>query len=91
MASYAESFGYTPNQFMELTLPQLSAYGRYVEQRDKDSKKSSSGSSGSSKSGGSNMSITEIANMFGTPETKSKIRKQAFEEAKKMQFEKAID
>lgn len=91
MASYAESFGYTPNQFMELTLPQLSAYGRYIEERDKEAKKSSSKSSGSSGSGGSSMSITEIANMFGTPETKSRIRKQAFEEAKNVQFQKAKD
>jgi hypothetical protein len=34
------------------------------------------------------MSITEIANMFGTPETKAKLRKQGFEEAKKAKVEK---
>ena len=81
MASYAESFGYTPGQFMQITIPQLSAYGRYIEQRDEESKKQSKKSS-STGAGGPSMSITEIANMFGTPETKSKLRKQAFEEAK---------
>lgn len=87
MASYAESFGYTPGQFMEITIPQLSAYGRYIEQRDKESKKQSSKSSTKS-AGGPSMSITEIANMFGTPETKAKLRKQGFEEAKKVRAEK---
>jgi hypothetical protein len=87
MASYAESFGYTPGQFMQITIPQLSAYGRYIEQRDKESKKQSSKSSTTS-AGGPSMSITEIANMFGTPETKAKLRKQGFEEAKKAKVEK---
>lgn len=81
MASYAESFGYTPIQFMDITIPQLSAFGRHIEKRNDEIKKSSKKSSTAS-AGGPSMSITEIANMFGTPETKSKLRKQAFEEAK---------
>jgi hypothetical protein len=87
MASYAESFGYTPTQFMGITIPQLAAYGRYVEQRDKESKKQSKRSSSGS-AGSTSMSITDLANSFGTPETKSKLRKQAFEAAKKTQSEK---
>jgi hypothetical protein len=35
------------------------------------------------------MSITDLANTFGTPETKAKLRKQGFEAAKKVKAEKA--
>jgi L-ribulose-5-phosphate 3-epimerase UlaE len=88
MASYAESFGYTPTQFMGITIPQLAAYGRYVEKRNEESKKESKKSSSKS-AGGASMSITDLANTFGTPETKAKLRKQGFEAAKKVKAEKA--
>jgi hypothetical protein len=87
MASYAESFGYTPMQFMDITIPQLSAFGRHIEKRNEETKKQTKGSSSKS-AGGPSMSITEIANMFGTPETKSKLRKQGLEAAKKAKVEK---
>jgi hypothetical protein len=34
MASYAEAFGYTPKDFLSLTLPQLAAFGRYATKKE---------------------------------------------------------
>jgi hypothetical protein len=77
MASYADAFGYTPNDFMQLTLPQLNAFAKYIEQRDKEMKDNSSSSSKSSKNrakfaegskGMSNIgSLEQMISVFGRP------------------------
>jgi hypothetical protein len=79
MASYADAFGYTPSDFMQLTLPQLNAFARYIEQRDKEMKEGSSSSSSSKSSknrakfaegskGMSNIgSLEQMISVFGRP------------------------
>lgn len=77
MASYADAFGYTPSDFMQLTLPQLNAFGRYIEERDKEMKDSSSSSSKGSKNrakfaeGSKGMknvgSLEQMISVFGRP------------------------
>lgn len=91
MASYAEAFGYTPKQFLSLTLPQLAAFGRYATKQEEDRKKRKNSSGSSSSSGSTSSSISDIAQMFGTPETKSRLRKQAIEQAKKVKMEKVSE
>jgi hypothetical protein len=74
MGSYAEAFGYTPDQFYQLTLPQIAAFGRYIEERDKelDSAKSSSPSR-KSKSEKPVSSVENLVAVFGDDETKRRL------------------
>jgi len=77
MASYADAFGYTPAQFMELTLPQLNSFAQYAEKRDEEMKGESSSSSPSkknrakfaeSKDGNKNIgSLEQMIQVFGRP------------------------
>jgi hypothetical protein len=51
MVSYADAYGYTPDQFMSLTLPNLTHFGDYARrQAEEMDRASSSGKSGFSSS-----------------------------------------
>ncbi|CAB4174699.1 hypothetical protein UFOVP1131_57 [uncultured Caudovirales phage] len=75
MASYADAFGYTPTEFMQLTLPQLNAYAKYVEKRDDQMKSESKSTPAKNKAkfadGKSGMktiqSLDHLAQVFGKP------------------------
>jgi CO/xanthine dehydrogenase Mo-binding subunit len=75
MASYADAFGYTPAEFMQLTLPQLNAYAKYVEKRDEQMKSDSKPTPAKnkakfaeSKSGMKTIqSLDHLAQVFGKP------------------------
>jgi hypothetical protein len=75
MASYADAFGYTPAEFMQLTLPQLNAYAKYVEKRDEAMKGETKNTSGKNKAkfadGSSGMknvgSLEQMISVFGKP------------------------
>jgi hypothetical protein len=73
MASYAESFGYTPAQFFTLTLKQVAAFGRYAEKREDDAKRSSKSKGSSSSSSGSINTLEELVGRFGTQEAKERL------------------
>jgi hypothetical protein len=66
MASYADSFGFTPTDFFNLTLAQLNAFSRYIEARDKKVKEASKKTS-SSAGGKSIDSIDQLVATFGKP------------------------
>jgi hypothetical protein len=76
MASYTDAFGFTPDQFLKLTLPQLKMFAEYAEKRDaemeKKSKSPRSSSSGSTQAS-TGSSFENLVTMFGTPETKAKL------------------
>ena len=76
MASYTDAFGFTPEQFLQLTLPQLKMFAEYAEKRDaemeKKSKSPRSSNSGST-SASTGSSFESLVTMFGTPETKAKL------------------
>jgi hypothetical protein len=42
MASYADAYGYTPQEFMSLTLPNIANFGEYAQKQAEDMEKSSS-------------------------------------------------
>lgn len=42
MASYADAYGYTPQEFMSLTLPNVASFGEYAQKQAEDMDKSSS-------------------------------------------------
>jgi hypothetical protein len=73
MGSYAEAFGYTPEQFYQLTLPQIAAFGRYIEERDKEIDSAKSSSSRKSKAEKPVSSIENLVAVFGDDETKRKL------------------
>lgn len=56
MASYADAYGYTPDQFMCLTLPNLTHFGDYARTQAESMEKSSSKNSGFSSSNTGNIS-----------------------------------
>jgi hypothetical protein len=76
MASYTDAFGFTPEQFLQLTLPQLKMFAEYAEKRDaemeKKSKSPRSSNSGST-TASTGSSFESLVNMFGTKETKAKL------------------
>lgn len=67
MASYADSFGFTPIDFFNLTLAQLNAFSRYIDNRDKEMKKASKNKSSQSAGGKSIDSIDQLVATFGKP------------------------
>lgn len=74
MGAMADAFGFTPEDFFRLTLPQLSAYSRYMG--DKADRTSASGKKRSApEHPGSGMgsvdSLEDLVMAFGTPESKS--------------------
>jgi hypothetical protein len=93
MASYAEAYGYTPDQFMSLTLPNLTHFGEHARKQAESMESASSGKSGYSsantgsigKSGHNNKqgkwksgtSIESLIGMYGDPESKKNIMNEA--------------
>ena len=74
MASYTDAFHFTPEQFLQLTLPQLSEYASFAEKRDEEMKRGSkSQSSGSSGTVGKTSSFEQLVHQFGSPEVKAKL------------------
>lgn len=89
MASYADAYGYTPEDFMSLTLPNLTHFGDYAKSQAEAMEKSSSKSSGFSSSNTgtisknrdnnrqgkwkSGTSVESLVGMYGTPEAKKNI------------------
>jgi hypothetical protein len=67
MASYADSFGFTPTDFFSLTLAQLNAFSRYIENRDKEMKKASKSKSSGNAGGKSIDSVEQLVATFGKP------------------------
>jgi hypothetical protein len=87
MGSYADAFGYTPDDFMRMTLPQIASFSKYMEERDKKIK---SGSSNKSKPGQKMLeapdkqsSIEALVMQFGTPEYKQKLMQERIEALRK--------
>ncbi len=76
-ASYSDAFGFTPEQFLQLTLPQLSDFASYAEKRDaemkRQSKSPSSGATGQRM--GSTKSMDQMVAQFGAPEAKAELLK----------------
>ena len=88
MGSYADAFGYTPDDFMRMTLPQIASFGRYMDTRDKKMKSSNA----VSKTGqGKKMldapdqksSIEALVMQFGSPEAKQKLVNERIEALRK--------
>jgi hypothetical protein len=93
MASYADAYGYTPDQFMSLTLPNLTHFGDYARKQTESIEKSSSNKSGYSSSNtgsigknshnkkqgqwNSGTSIESLIGMYGTNEAKKNIMSEA--------------
>jgi hypothetical protein len=76
MASYGDAFGFTPSQFLQLTLPPLQLYAEYADKRDKEMESSSKSprSKGSGSTGSQGSSFESLVNVFGTPEVKAKLQ-----------------
>lgn len=71
MAAYSDAFGFTPAEFMALTLPQLAAYGRYMEEKAEKM----SGSAPPRPAPESSVdSLDQLIAMFGSPESKEALR-----------------
>jgi hypothetical protein len=93
MASYADAYGYTPDQFMSLTLPNLTHFGEYARKQSESMDKASSGKSGYSssntgsigKSGhnkkqgqwNSRTSVESLIGMYGDAQSKKNIMNEA--------------
>jgi len=68
MASYADSFGFTPSDFFNLTLAQLNAFSQYAEKRDEDMKKRSKGQGNKKGAGTASIdSVEQLVATFGKP------------------------
>ncbi|MBA3875569.1 MAG: hypothetical protein C0498_01310 [Anaerolinea sp.] len=61
MAAVAGTYGYTPAQFMRLTLPQLAAFSGYLSRQAERTDRGRAGPAG----GGSVNSLDELVAMFG--------------------------
>lgn len=66
MGAFADAFGFTPQDVFRLTLPQITAYGRYMEGKGEGTERPSAGSN-------SIDSIDELVSMFGDPESKRQL------------------
>jgi hypothetical protein len=74
MASYSDAFGFTPQQFLQLTLPQLADFAEYAKKRDEDTKRQSKPQSGFSSSGtGTKTSLDQMVAQFGTKKAKAEL------------------
>ena len=93
MASYADAYGYTPDQFMSLTLPNLTHFGEYARKQSESMESASSGKSGySSPNTGSisknghnkkqgqwksGTSLESLIGMYGDAQSKKNIMSEA--------------
>ena len=95
MGSYADAFGYTPSDFMRMTLPQIAAFGRYMEERDKKFKSNSSSSNNRGAGAGKILeapdkesSIDALVMQFGSPEAKQTLMRDRIEGMRKRAAER---
>jgi hypothetical protein len=91
MASFADAYGYTPADFLALTLPQISIFGDYsraqAEEMNNRSKggQTSSSSLSSRKSGtnngqwGGSHSIESLIGLYGSPEAKTNLMNETLQ------------
>lgn len=69
MGAFADAFGFTPQDVFHLTLPQITAYGRYMESKGEGTPDRPSQPSGTS----SVDSLDQMVAMFGSPESKQQL------------------
>lgn len=75
MASYGDAFGFTPAEFYRLTLPQIAAYGRYME--DKAAAVESAGKGHARTEPMRSVdSLDELVSLFGSPESKEALMRR---------------
>lgn len=92
MASYADAYGYTPEDFLALTLPQIAIFGEYarsqaeaLEDRSKSKGQTSSSSLSPRKSGNTNgqwggsHSIESLIGMFGSSDAKKNLMNETLQ------------
>lgn len=81
MASYADAYGYTPEQFLSLTLPNLTHFGDYAQRQAEEMKNPKKGNAGrENKRQGqwkSDTSVEALIGTFGTPEAKKMMLDEA--------------
>lgn len=97
MASYADAYGYTPEDFLSLTLPQVAIFGEYsrkqAEEMDRKSKGSGQNSSSSlspRKSANNNgtwggtHSVEALIGQFGSTEAKKNLMNETLEKEREI-------
>ena len=73
MAAFGDAYGFTPESFFNLTLPQLAEYGEFAKrQSDAINEKKSSSSSSSTPGGKSVSSLDEFVSRYGEKNKASK-------------------
>jgi hypothetical protein len=81
MASYADAYGYTPEQFLSLTLPNLTHFGDYAHRQAEEMKNPKKGNAGREiKRQGqwkSDTSVESLIAQFGTKEAKTMVLNEA--------------
>lgn len=92
MGSYADAFGYTPDEFMRMTLPQIASFSRYMEERDKKFKtKSDDRAAGGKKilsAPDKESSIDALVMQFGSPEAKQALIRDRIDNMRKFAAER---
>lgn len=74
MASYSDAFGFTPQQFLQLTLPQLADFAEFAKKRDEEMKRQNKPQPGSSSGTvGSKTSLDQMVSQFGTKKAKAEL------------------
>jgi hypothetical protein len=73
MASYSDAFGFTPQQFLQLTLPQLADFAEFAKKRDEEMKRQNKPQPGSSGTAGTKTSLEQMVSQFGTQKAKAEL------------------
>jgi hypothetical protein len=73
MASYSDAFGFTPQQFLQLTLPQLADFAEFAKKRDEEMKRQNKPQSSSSGTAGTKTSLEQMVSQFGTQKAKAEL------------------
>lgn len=71
MGTMADAFGFTPADFFRLTLPQLSAYSRYLGEKADAASGDHPAARAPRKGASSVDSLEDLVAAFGTPEAKA--------------------
>jgi hypothetical protein len=92
MGSYADAFGYTPSDFMRMTLPQIASFSRYMEERDKKFKSKTDDRAAGGKrilsAPDKESSIDALVMQFGSPEAKQALVRDRIEGMRKRASER---
>jgi len=92
MGSYADAFGYTPDDFMRMTLPQIASFSRYMEERDKKFKSKTDDRAAGGKrilsAPDKESSIDALVMQFGSPEAKQALVRDRIEGMRKRASER---